>query len=310
VRWAFTVAVVARLACATAPARAQEEAPPAPAPAFSSLELADRLRAMGSYAECAVEALRFAYERPAERPRGFDRAALCLSLAGRFDDARRLMLSLSAGGPSLDAAARFRLCLIEAFMPVLGAPACGADRRAPAGPAINPAVGEGDAARLDALADHALIMRALRAGRWQDARASLARADRPPAGAAADATLAAWRAQDRAFVARYDGLPKKSPLLAASLSAVLPGLGRVYIGRWQDGLVSFFLVGVAAALSAQGFHENGVGSVRGWILGTTATLLYAGNIYGSAIGALVQRRDAEDALTREVDREYHTRLER
>jgi TM2 domain-containing membrane protein YozV len=110
-------------------------------------------------------------------------------------------------------------------------------------------------------------------------------------------------------VRRYDALPRKSPALAAALSMVVPGLGRVYIGRWPDGLMSFLLIGTTAFLAAQGFYAEGQGSVRGWILGGVAGLLYAGNVYGSAVGAVLQRRDAEAALMQEVDRAYERRLD-
>ena len=64
-----------------------------------------------------------------------------------------------------------------------------------------------------------------------------------------------------------------------------------------------------ARLAAQGFHDEGRASVRGWILGSVAALLYVGNVYGSAVGAIVQRRDAEDALMQEIDRAYERRLD-
>jgi hypothetical protein len=121
--------------------------------------------------------------------------------------------------------------------------------------------------------------------------------------------VSAWQQQDRELLRRYDALPRKSPLLAAALSMVVPGLGRVHLGRWPDGLLSFLLVGTTAALAAQGFYQEGQGSVRGWILGGVAALLYAGNVYGSAVGAVVQRHDAEDALMQEIDRAYERRLD-
>jgi len=275
------------------PAEATTSAPQAPA-APSYLELADRLRGAGSYTGCVVEALRYAYQNPAERRRGFDEAALCLSLAGRFEDAHRLMLTLPAEGEPLDARGRLRVCLTEVFMPDLGAPTCPELTRASA--AVD---------RQDALGRYTLVMRALHGRRWSEARA----AQTAPTAARVDPTLAGWRERDRAWLGRYDALPNKSPLLAAGLSAVVPGLGRVYIGRWQDGLVSFLLVGLSAALSAQGFYEEGSHSVRGWIVGSAGALLYVGNVYGSAVGAVVQRRDAEEALSQDLDREYRRRLE-
>lgn len=272
----------------TVPARAlaQTAAPePAAAPAApeapSFLELAERLRNVSSYDACAVEALRYAYQHPDDRERGFDRASLCLSMAGRFDDARRLMLALPSEGTPLGPRGRLRICLTEVFLPELGAPIC---------------------AGADDLTRATLRMRAIRMRRWDEAR----RLDAAPPAAG---TAGAWQQEDRELLRRYQTLPRKSPWVAGALSAVIPGLGRVYIGRWPDGLMSFLLVGLTASLAAQGFYEDGRDSVRGWVLGSIGALLYVGNVYGSAVGAIVQRRDAEDALMQEIDHAYERRLD-
>jgi TM2 domain-containing membrane protein YozV len=284
-RCCFALGLLLSLAAATA--RAEEPAPP------SSLELAERLRHIGGFSECAVEALREAYTHPAKREEGFDRAALCLSMAGRFEDARRLMLALEAGDSPLGPRGRLRLCLTEAFMSGLGAPRCpDLAARPPADPR-------------DARANHTLVMRAVLMRHFAEGRLLLARAGATPA----DAELARWQSEDRAFLERQAALPRKSPWLAAGLSAVVPGLGRVYLGRWADGLFSFVLVGVVGGFAAHGFYEDGRSSVRGWILGSTAALFYVGNVYGSAVGALAQRRDAEDTLMKEIERGYRQRLE-
>jgi hypothetical protein len=259
----------------------------------SALELAERLRQIGSFSECAVEALREAYAQPAEREAGFDRAALCLSQAGRFEDARRLMLALEAGNPPLGHQGRLRLCLTEVFMSALEAPRC---------PAVAPSR---PTHALDARANHTLVMRAVLSRRWGEGRALLAReAAGPP-----DAKLVRWQVEDRAFLERQASLPRKSAWIAGGLSAVVPGLGRVYVGRWPDGLFSFLVIGVVSGFAAHGFYEDGRTSVRGWILGSTAALLHVGNIYGSAVGALVQRRETEDTLMKEIERDYRRRLE-
>ena len=276
---------------------------PSVTPSF--LELAERLRSVGSFSECAVEALRYAYDRPAGRARGFERAALCLSLAGRYGDARRLMLALPSEGAPLDSRGRLRLCLAEVFLPELDAPACA--KLAPTTPHD----------RSDELAHATLLMRKIHARRWGAAQQDLVGPGRPSVPALPltaydftdDPTVAAWWRQDHELIHRHDLLSRKSPLLAGALSAVIPGLGRVYLGRWPDGLLSFLLVGTTGALAAQGFYQEGRGSVRGWILGGVAALLYAGDVYGSAVGAVVQRRDAEEALMQEVDRAYQERLD-
>jgi TM2 domain-containing membrane protein YozV len=271
------------------PAQAMDATRPAPL-----LGLAARLRTVGSHEACAVEALRHAHQHPddpAERERGFERAALCLSFAGRFADARRLMLTLDPLGERITDQGRLRLCLTEVFLPGIGAHAC--DR--PAGPG---------ASRAARLAAHTPIMRALHAGRWQEARGRLTGAPND-----ADRDASTWLASDRAHLRRYDELPRKSPLVAGALSALVPGLGRVYLGRWQDAILSFLLVGATSGLAAHGFVHDGTSSVRGWIMGSTAAVFYVGNVYGSAVGAIVQRREREAALHDEVDRDYKQRLD-
>jgi hypothetical protein len=286
-------------------------APPSETPSF--LELAERLRALGSFSECTVEALRYAYDRPADRARGFERAALCLSLAGRHGDARRLMLTLPSEG-TLGGRYRLRICLAEVFLPELDAPVCAA---------LEPTTPRD---RSDELAHETLLMRKIHARGWRAAQQEVAPIPPPSSmqpselefrtlprlsayDLTRDPTAGAWFRQDAEILRRYEALRRKSPFLAGALSAVVPGLGRVYIGRWPDGLLSFLLVGTTGALAAQGFYDEGRGSVRGWILTGVAALLYAGNVYGSAVGAAVQRRDAEDALMREVDQAYERRLD-
>ena len=55
-------------------------------------------------------------------------------------------------------------------------------------------------------------------------------------------------------------LPSKSPLLAGFLSTILPGSGRVYVGRPNDAFLTVFLLGVLGWAAYDGFSENGVSS--------------------------------------------------
>ena len=82
---------------------------------------------------------------------------------------------------------------------------------------------------------------------------------------------------------QYQDLPRKSETLAGILSAILPGAGYVYVGRYGDGLTSFlvnalFVAGTVTAVNndwipAAGFSD-GIGLP-----------FYMGNIYGSANAA-------------------------
>ncbi|MFC1527773.1 membrane protein insertion efficiency factor YidD [Candidatus Neomarinimicrobiota bacterium] len=72
---------------------------------------------------------------------------------------------------------------------------------------------------------------------------------------------------------------KKSPLLAASLSAVIPGTGRMYSGRWFDGfmgLSQFFLYATITYYAYQNDWE-----VLTAISGGITFIVYGGEIYGA-----------------------------
>jgi TM2 domain-containing membrane protein YozV len=232
-------------------------------PGAVTLRLAEHLAALGRHDACAVEALRALHEGGPSVP-CLDRASACLIQAGRADTALRLLTDRTD-----EPALRDRVCMLRATIAAAS-----------------------ELPQTCTTTDIAMAQ-ALTAERWTDARRLIAIGNGIPAPLQSDAT---------SWLDRAAALPRPSPLLAAGLSAVLPGLGRVYVGKWQDGLVSFGLVGTPAWFAYDGFREVGVTSVRGWLLGTVAAVLYAGNVYGSYVGAEVMEREAREALTADVRR--------
>jgi hypothetical protein len=77
----------------------------------------------------------------------------------------------------------------------------------------------------------------------------------------------------------------KSPLLASSLSTLIPGLGKVYTKNYTDGIMSLLFVAGTAWQSYRGFKKNGTSSISGWVFGTLSLGFYIGNIYGSSKAA-------------------------
>lgn len=77
----------------------------------------------------------------------------------------------------------------------------------------------------------------------------------------------------------YKEIPRRSPVLAAILSAVLPGAGQAYAGRHADGAISFISVAGLATGALLCFHhrERALGAT----LSAAASLVYAGNVYGA-----------------------------
>jgi len=77
--------------------------------------------------------------------------------------------------------------------------------------------------------------------------------------------------------------PYKNPTKAAILSAILPGLGKIYTNEVGDGITSFVLTGLFSYLAINKFSYNQQTSAL--IYTALATFFYSGNIYGSYASA-------------------------
>lgn len=88
-------------------------------------------------------------------------------------------------------------------------------------------------------------------------------------------------------------LPRKSPLLAGTLSAVLPGAGQLYAGRPRDAVLALALNGAFIAGAWQSFH-NGEQVVGGILLFFEAGW-YSGNIYNAVNSTYKLNRDRREA---------------
>lgn len=96
-------------------------------------------------------------------------------------------------------------------------------------------------------------------------------------------------------------LKSKSPFLAASLSTVLPGSGKVYCGYWKDGLISLLFVGANAWQAYRGYTKIGPRSAHFYIFGGLTLGFYLGNIYGSQKAAKRHNRIANDKIHHESE---------
>ena len=100
------------------------------------------------------------------------------------------------------------------------------------------------------------------------------------------------------YAIRGTNLSTRSPFLAGFLSTIVPGAGRLYIGRVGDAFTSLLLVGLTGWQTYEGFRRDGIASAKGWTLGTLGSIFYVGNIYGSVISARIYNREiTEDFLS-------------
>ena len=72
---------------------------------------------------------------------------------------------------------------------------------------------------------------------------------------------------------------KKSPALAASLSALIPGIGRMYSGRWFDGFMGLSQFLLYAVATNYAYHNDW--EVLTAISGGITFIVYGGEIYGA-----------------------------
>ncbi|MBL0050714.1 MAG: TM2 domain-containing protein [Bacteroidetes bacterium] len=93
----------------------------------------------------------------------------------------------------------------------------------------------------------------------------------------------------------------KSPGVALALSTVIPGLGKVYAGRWKDGIISLLFVGGMGIQAYRAFDQRGVKSTRGWIFATMGTGFYLGNLYGSYHAARIRNNKINEKYLLQIN---------
>lgn len=93
-------------------------------------------------------------------------------------------------------------------------------------------------------------------------------------------------------------LPAKNPTTAGVLSAVVPGLGHAYVGRYKDGIVALLLNGLFIWAAYECFQEDL--AVLGGIIGFLELGWYSGTIYSAVNSAHKYNRAARNDFLRRI----------
>lgn len=83
----------------------------------------------------------------------------------------------------------------------------------------------------------------------------------------------------------------KKPWVAGTLSALVPGLGKVYAGNIGEGLAAFVVTGSLMAVTAENWVKEGPTNWKTIAAGLLSAVFYVGNIYGSVATVKVNLRD-------------------
>jgi tetratricopeptide (TPR) repeat protein len=94
-------------------------------------------------------------------------------------------------------------------------------------------------------------------------------------------------------------LPQKNPLLAGFLSAMVPGLGKIYTEEYGDAFFAAAVTGIFGYLAYSNFKADH--KFRGFLFTGITAWFYGGNVYGSAVSANIYNARVSFAFSEIVD---------
>lgn len=95
-------------------------------------------------------------------------------------------------------------------------------------------------------------------------------------------------------------IKNKSTAVSASLSAIVPGLGKAYSGNWKDGLISLFLTGASSYQSYRWFKKAGNKAPMGYVFAGISAGFYLGNIVGTVKESKKRKRLKNESILAKV----------
>ncbi len=99
---------------------------------------------------------------------------------------------------------------------------------------------------------------------------------------------------------KIKNLKKKSPFVAGTLSALIPGLGKVYAGKPRQGITSIIPVAILGLQTFEAYNKAGVKSARFIIFGSLFSVFYIGNIWGSVLSVNIVNQEINNEINRQI----------
>jgi hypothetical protein len=96
---------------------------------------------------------------------------------------------------------------------------------------------------------------------------------------------------------------RKSPALAGLLSAVIPGLGKIYAGKPHESLHTFMPVAFNAVQAGEGFYHLQWKSPHFYFFGAATALFYTSNVVGSVRASKRKNSEFEDKIRLNTENE-------
>lgn len=104
---------------------------------------------------------------------------------------------------------------------------------------------------------------------------------------------------------KYNKLKKKKPIIAATLSTFVPGLGKLYGQRPNSAAITFFSQGVSAYQSYESIKMYGFKNAFSIFSISYFGLFYLSNIYGSYHDLIKLKKQRQKQLLLDAEKYYH-----
>lgn len=115
--------------------------------------------------------------------------------------------------------------------------------------------------------------------------------------------------KQQAFLKSYQEIiqkqERKSATKAAVLSAIVPGLGKIYAGQLGQGIAGFLQNAVFGFQAIEAYKKDGLASTRTIVYGGLFSLFYIGNIWGSALSVKIKRQEFNDKTNEQIRFDMH-----
>lgn len=113
----------------------------------------------------------------------------------------------------------------------------------------------------------------------------------------------AFAGQEKNIITYRDqlsGIKRKSPVLAGIMSAIIPGIGKIYAGKTYQGFGSMLPIAALGLLTYESYHKKGFKSVPFYIFGSLFAIYYVGNIWGSVFAVKITQEEHEKLIHQKI----------
>ena len=117
--------------------------------------------------------------------------------------------------------------------------------------------------------------------------------------------------EEKTLIEHYDELlafKKKSPLLAGTLSALVPGLGKLYAGKMGEGISAFLVCTSLGLVAYENYRKDGLLDAKTLVFGGVFSAYYIGNIWGSVFTVKIKKQEFNDAVNQFILFDLHIPL--